>query len=291
LWSNFEYLKPQTLEEAYSLLSRYGSDAKVLAGGTDLMVNMRKGLMKPKYVIDIKGIVGLDQVRYEDSQLKIGSLVTLTTLQRSKLIMEKADILKEATRKMGSVQTRNRATVGGNICNAAPGADTVTPLIAMDARVSIIGSERMRTLPLEEFFTEPQKTVLKPDEILTEILVPDAPPRTGRAFFKYQHRAAMALAIINGGISMTLSEDGLCQNVRIALGAVAPTPMRAKQAEKTLENQRVDEQTIGKAADVASQEIRPRKDSIRASPEYRVELTRILLRRALKNAAEKIKGG
>jgi len=287
MWSKFEYLKPSALSEAFDLLSRYGEDAKILAGGTDVFVNMKNRTIRPRYVVDIKGLSGLDQIKSENGQLKIGGLVTVNALRESKIIQEKAEILMEATEKMGSVQTRNRATVGGNICNAAPGADITIPLLAMDATVNIASSSGVKTVALEEFFTGPGKTILKPGEIVTEIIVPEKPPHTGRVFFKHQHRDAMALAILNVAISLTLLDNGACKDVKIILGAVAPTPIRAKQAENALMNQQVNDQTIQKAADIASTEITPRRGSIRATPEYRVELTKVMVRRTLKRAAEK----
>lgn len=279
----FEYLRPATLQEACSLRLRYGEDAKIMAGGTDLLVKMRQRVENPKTIIDIKGISGLDQIHYEaNRRLRVGALVTLRTLETAEIVRKKFDIIAEAAGTIGSVQVRNKGTTGGNSCNASPCSDTAIPLIAMDAEAQVSGLEGTKTIPLESFFEGPGKTVLKQDELLTEILVPEPTPNAGRAFVKYGMRNAMEIAVVNVGASIEVT-DRICKCARIALGSVAPTPIRARDAEEVLVGEEFDDKLAEKAAEASAEEIRPISD-IRSSAEYRTTVTKVLVKRALMEA-------
>jgi len=275
---DFEYLAPSSLEEAASLLSRDG--AKPIAGGTDLLVHMRAGVTTPKYLVDLAGL-GLSYVRQEAGSVKIGATTTFSELLDSELVRRQLPCLAESVAQIGAVQCRNMATVGGNLCSAVPSADSAPPLLVLDAQVKIVGQNGGRTLALPQLFAGPKQSVLKRTEILAEIEIPIPPPRTGTSFLKLGRRRAMTLAIVNVAVLISLADDGrTAEQVRIALGAVAPTPMRARQAEAILQGQTISEQLIDEAAMAAAEETRPISD-LRATAEYRREVSRVLTRRAL----------
>ena len=280
----FEYFEPRTLAEASALLARYGGRAQPLAGGTDLLVELREQLRRADCVVNIKKIPGIGALSFDpQAGLRIGALVTARALEVSAVIREKYPSLLQAVRELGSIQVRNRATIVGNVCRASPSADTLPPLIADGAMVSIHGGQGRRSLPLEDFFTGPGKTVLKPDELMTEIVVPAPAPRSGKIYIKHGRRKAMELATV--GVAVTLTEGS---DVRIVLGAVAPTPIRAKQAEALLRGRKIDAGLIERAAQAAVDESRP-ISNVRASAEYRREMVRVLTRRALTQAMDSIR--
>jgi carbon-monoxide dehydrogenase medium subunit len=279
----FEYFAPKTLDEAVALLGRYNGRASLLAGGTDLLVEIKERIRLPDYVINIKNIPGLDQLTYDDTAgLKIGALATVRAVETSPIVNRKYPGLAQAARELGSIQVRNRATVAGNICRASPSADTLPPLIADGASVKIYGPQGERQLLLEDFFTDPGQTVLAGDEILVEINVPDPPPQTGKAYLKHGRRKAMELATVGVAVALTLNGER-CQQVRIVLGAVAPTPIRARQAEASLQGIMPDDKAITAAAEAAMAESRPISD-VRSSADYRREMVRVLTGRAVKQA-------
>ena len=279
----FEYFEPRTLAEAASLLARYGGRAQPLAGGTDLLVELREQLRRADCVVNIKKIPGIGALSFDpQAGLRIGALVTAREVEVSPLVLEKYFSLTQAVRELGSIQVRNRATIVGNVCRASPSADTLPPLIADGAMVSIHGGQGKRSLLLEDFFTGPGKTVLEPDELLTEIVVPAPAPRSGKVYIKHGRRKAMELATV--GVAVTLTES----DVRIVLAAVAPTPIRAKKAEALLRGRNIDSALIERAAQAAVEESRP-ISNVRASAEYRREMVRVLTRRALTQAMDCIR--
>jgi carbon-monoxide dehydrogenase medium subunit len=280
----FEYFEPRTLAEASALLARYGGRAQPLAGGTDLLVELREQLRRADCVVNIKKISGIGALSFDpQAGLRIGALVTARALEVSAVIREKYPSLLQAVRELGSIQVRNRATIVGNVCRASPSADTLPPLIADGAMVSIHGGKGRRSCLLEDFFTGPGKTVLEPDELMTEIVVPAPAPRSGKIYIKHGRRKAMELATV--GVAVTLTQDS---DVRIVLGAVAPTPIRAKQAEALLRGRKIDAGLIERAAQAAVEECRP-ISNVRASAAYRREMVRVLTRRALIQAMDSIR--
>jgi CO/xanthine dehydrogenase FAD-binding subunit len=284
----FECLDPGTVQEACSLLADHKTQASAIAGGTDLLVKMKFRELKPKYIVRLNLIPGLNAIESDNDGLKIGAMATLFDLQKSPLITKHCDILSQAVNQMASPQIRTLATVGGNICNAAPSADTISPLIAMGAMIKVVGPKGERVLPLEEFFTGPEQTNLADGEILTEIRVPKLPPYSGGAYVKQTVRQAMDLAITGVAVVVTLesASSKKCNEVKIALGASAPTPIRARAAEKVLKGNVINEGSIEQAAQAAMDESRPRS-SIRASAEYRKKMVKVLVRRALQQAVAK----
>ena len=280
----FEYLEPESIEEALAILSRYQGKSKIIAGGTDLMLQMRNKAIRPEYVVDITRIPGLDYITFDDQQgLRLGVLTTIRGLETSVELQRKYPVISQAASQLGSVAIRNVATVGGNLCNALPSAETSQALLALSAQVRIIGPGGERTAPLEGFFTGVGKTLLRPDELLLEILVPESPPHTSGIYIKHSPRGPIDLAIVNITVLMTMEQDHrVCRDAKIVLGAVSPTPLRAKKAENVLKGKRVDGALIDRAAQVASDEANPRRGSIRGSFEYKKEMVKVLTGRAIK---------
>jgi carbon-monoxide dehydrogenase medium subunit len=285
----FEYLAPQNVREACKLLSKYKGKAKVIAGGTDLLVKMKDRGITPQYLIGIKNITDLDYINYDKvSGLRIGALTNNQSLTNSTIVREKFAILAMAAAEIGTPQIRNMGTVGGNLCNAAPSADTASPLIALGAKVKLVSSKRERTIDLEEFFTGPSETVLKHGELLTEIQVPNLPPRTGGTYLKLFSRGAIDIATVGVAVMLTLGRNESCESVRIVLAAVAPTPLRARLTEEVIKGKRVEDGIVEKAAQVAVEEARPISD-VRSSAEYRGEMVRVLTKQAIIESLEQAK--
>jgi len=281
----FEYVSPQSVQEACALLVQYGDSARVLAGGSDLLVKMKDGLMKPAYLVSLKNLDSLKAIRYETGTgVIIGARATHNEVMNNRLLQEKYRSVCEAAHSMAADQIRNIGTVGGNLVNAVPSADLPPILIALDARARIVGSSRERTIALEDFFLGPGKTVLEKGEILAEIIIPDQ-PTTGSNYIKFGLRRAGALAVAGVASSVTVG-DGTCRDVRVVLGAVAPTPMRARQAENVLRGKKISRELIDEAGRTAAAESKPIND-IRGSIEYRRNLVNVLTRRSLKAAIEK----
>ena len=272
----FEYFEPKTLAEAVQILGRHKGTASVLAGGTDLLVEIKEHLRRVGHVVNIKRIPGMTELAFDpQGGLRFGALVTAREIEISSFVQKHYPGLLQAVRELGSIQVRNRATVVGNICRASPSADTLPPLIADGARIRIFGASE-REIPLEDFFTGPGKTVLAPEEIVTGLSIPAPAPRTGKVYIKHGRRKAMELATVGVAVSVTPGRE-----CRIVLGAVAPTPIRARKAEALfLKNGNADE-----AAAAATDEARP-ISNVRASAEYRKDMVNVLTRRALERAME-----
>jgi carbon-monoxide dehydrogenase medium subunit len=281
----FEYLSPQSMQEACALLVQHGANAKVLAGGSDLLVKMKDGLMKPAYLVSLKNLDSLKAIRYQKGAgVIIGARATHSEVMNNDILQEKYRSVCEAAHTMAADQIRNIGTVGGNLVNAVPSADLPPILIALDSHARIVGPDRERNILLENFFLGPGKTVLENGEILAEIIIPDQ-PTTGSNYIKFGLRRAGALAVVGVASSVTVS-DGTCQDVRIVLGAVAPTPIRARRAENVLRSKKISPELINEAGKIAAEESKPIND-IRGSIEYRRNLVDVLTRRSLKAAIEK----
>jgi len=280
----FEYLTPKTIDEVLSLLSQYKEKAKVIAGGTDVVPQLKRREIKaPQYIIDLKGIPGLDYIKYDEvGGLTLGALATIHAVETSPVIREKFSVLFQAAQSMASPQVRNRGTIVGNICNAVPSADTATALLTLEAKLKLVSQQGERMVNIEDFFTGPNQTVLNDEELLQEIQIPNLPPHAKGIYLKLTPRRAMDLAIVGVAV-VVIPEDGLCNDIRIALGAVAPTPIRAKRAEGILRGQRFNEQLMEKAAQTAAEESKPIDDH-RASAEYRREMVKVLTKRAMEQA-------
>lgn len=282
-----EYYAPETLSEALDLLSEHGPQATVLAGGTDVVVDMSMGHLEPESIIYV-GNLPLDTLEEKDGFLYIGPTTKIAALTQSPLIAAKASVLAEAAASVGSPLVRNLATVGGNLCKASPAADMASALLALDAEVKLTSRERERLVPLTEFFVGPQQTVREATELLTEIRIPLPEGRRGCRFIKLGRRKAASLSVVNVTAVLDL-KNGTCQEAKIALGAVAPTPIRAGKAEALLAGQALTDELIEKAAAAAVEEISPIDDG-RATAWYRRRVTGVLVARALARALREAAG-
>ena len=285
----FEYFVPKTVEDTCSLLSEYKGEAQILAGGTDLLVKMKNRKVIPPYLINIKNVPDLDYICYsEEEGLSIGALSTLEALKTSATVQERFGILAQAAGRVGSVAIRNQGTIGGNICNAAPSAETAPALIALAGKAKIVGHDGERIVALKDFFTGPGETVLQIDDILTEIQIPAQPWRSGGVYLKYSLRQ-MDIAIV--GVAVVVRLDGeVCADIKIVLGAVASTPIRARNAEAIIRGQEPHKELMETAAEIASRESHP-IDDIRSSAEHRREIVSMFTAQAIGQAVEQAKLG
>lgn len=286
----FDLLIPETLEEALTLLAEKGSSCKIVAGGTDVYVDMHGKYESTPYLMDIKHLEELKEFSYVAGEgLTIGALTTHHFLDRSPIIRQYYPALYEGASQVGSVQIRHRGTIGGNICNAVPSGDTLGPLLALNASVVLADANGQRTMPLEEFFLGPKKTALRPGELLVKILLPDS-GRSRSAYIKFTRRGAMDLALLGASAALELDDGGICKNVRISLTTCAPVPMRAKQAEAVLEGKMPTEELIAQAGLAASAEAAPRT-SWRGTEEYRRDVLEEIVPRVIRTAMERAEKG
>ena len=283
---DFDYYAPRCLEEALSSLdSRQG--AKILAGGTDLIVQMKEGRVRPQVLIDVKGVAELNRLTFaEDGTLFIGAAVPLNRIVSYPPVRSIFPMLFEACSLVGSMQLRNRATMGGNICNGAPSADTAPSLLTLSARAIVAGPGGSRPVAMGEFFVGPGKTVLGEKEILVGIEVPSPEAACGGSYLRHIPRQEMDIAIAGVASLLLFDREDVCREARIALGAVAPTPMRSVRAESVLSKRPLTEETIEEAAREASEEARPISD-VRGSAAYRREIVRVLTKRTIRTAWER----
>ena len=277
----FEYMQPKTIDEALSLLAKYKGGAKPIAGGTDLLTKMkRREIETSRYIIDLKGLPDLDYIKYDESKgLSIGALTTIHAVEASPIIQQKFSVLAQAASTMASTQVRNRGTVAGNICNALPSADSAPALLTLEARLTLMSKGDERTVSIENFFTGPNTTVLTDTELLAEIHIPHLPSNSRGVYLKLTPRRSMDLAIVGVAV-VVIPEDEVCKDIRIALGAVAPTPIRAKRAEDTIRGQQCTEALIERSANTAAEESSCIGDH-RASAQYRMEMIKVLVMRAI----------
>lgn len=278
-----EYFVPKTQEEALRLLREQGPTGRLLAGGTDLLVAMREKGLGAECLINIKRIADLRGIGLlPDGGLRIGATTTLYEVETSAAVRRASSVLSEAAGTIGSVQIRNLGTIGGNVANASPAADTAPALLVLDAEMEILSASGTRIVAAERFFTGPGKTVMEQGEILAGIRIPPSAPGTRAAYLKFAPRQAMDIAVVGVAVALELDDDGSCRDARVALGAVAPTTMRARRAEAALIGA-IDERSVEKAAEEASAEAKPISD-LRASGSYRRHLVGVLLKRAVKLA-------
>ena len=283
------YFQPKSIGEAISLLVKYAPEAKILAGGTDLLPLMRARAVMPKCIIDITRIPKLDYISYEErNKLRIGACTTLSAVQQSKVVKEKYFLLYEAIHQMATIQIKNMGTITGNICRAAPSADTVPPLLVLGAEVKIVGPAETRIVPLGKFFIGPGETILKDNEMVTEIQVPLPPEGSGMAFLRVK-RTAHDLAKVNIASIITL-KNSICEDAKIALGSVAPTAVRATKVEEALRGRELENGVIERAAERVAEDIKPISD-IRSTEEYRREISKVLVKRAIKMSISHAKEG
>ena len=284
-----DYIAPETLEDALIIKSRSGAGARVIAGGTDLILRMRDRVFEPEVLVDLQR-VSLDSIACDEREMRIGPYVTHSQILAHTGIASLFPALAESCRQFAGPPIRNRGTIGGNIVNASPAADLVPPLMAYDARIVLRSLSGQRELALADFFTGPGTTVMEPDEILTEIILPLMPARTASCFLKLGHRRSMAISIVNLCTRLSRHADGTLAVVKIVLGAVAPTPLHAVSAEEFLSGKKLSADQIARAAKLAGDDSSPISD-VRASGSYRRQMTKVLIRRALTSAWEELAQG
>ena len=286
-----EYHRPTGLREAFKLLSELKEGYRIIAGGTDLVPAARRGAMSSSsgtHIVDINSVKELDYIAKDDSLIRIGAITKISEIGTSPVIREHLAILADAASQLGSLQIRNQGTIGGNLCNASPAADTAPPLLVLDAKVGLRGIDKQRLVPLREFFTAPGKTILASGEILAEIQIPVPESTASFCFIKLGRRNAFTLSVVS--VAMVVGvKDGIFDDVRIALGAVAPTPIRASKAEEYLIGEKVREQVIDEGAKIVATEVKPISD-VRASKQYRRDMSYILTKRAINLSLQRAGG-
>ena len=310
---SFEYYKPESVAEAMALMEGSGGKGVYISGGTDVMVLIRQRKLSPGCLISLRNVRDLDYVD-TSSGLAVGSAVTHNAIAKNGLIQKRYTALSDAASKVGSLQIRNVATMGGNICNAAPSADTACPLLVLDASVVIAGKSGERAVPIDEFFLGPNKVALGPGEIVKGFAMPAFSEKTGSAYIKHTRRQAMDLPMLGVAARVTIRIDGneigcrdalctidnisnvlkrfedeklVCEDARIALGVVAPRPMRAKKAETALKGKVISEGLFEEIGEIAASECQPR-DSIRGEAWYRRDMVRVLTKRAILRAVDRV---
>lgn len=282
----FELAVPGSVDECLQILAKRGPDTKVVAGGTDLLPQLKNGVLKPGWVVDLSAVAELRAISdAPDGGLRIGASVTARELELDARVRSRFAALAESAAMVGSVQVRNLATLGGNLCNAAPSADMAPPLLALDAEAVIAGPSGQRRVSMASFFLGVRRTVLAPGELLLEIVVPAQGAHSGGNYLRHTPRRELDIAVVGVASQVTLT-GGKCTTARIALAAVAPVPLRATDAEQALVGQPLTPQQIERAADLASGAARPIDDH-RGSIEFRNHLVRVLTRRTLTTALQR----
>lgn len=287
--SAFEYFTPNTVEEAVGLLEKYEDEAKILAGGQSLVPIMNFRLGRPEVLIDINGIKDLDYIKEEGDDLLIGALTRQRDVELSPRVQEKCPILAEAVSFIGHVPIRNRGTIGGSLVHADPSSELTTVICCLDGEMKMVGPSGDRTLGPEEFFLTYLTTSLEPSEILVEVRIPTLPQNTGWSFVELSRRVS-DFAIVGVATLLFMEDGGICKEARIALGGVAPTPIRAEEAEELLAGQKITDALIAKAGEEAA-EITEAEPDYHASAEYRKDMARVFVQRGLREALNKVRGG
>jgi CO/xanthine dehydrogenase FAD-binding subunit len=280
----FDLLMPQTLPEALEMLAEGAPQAMPLAGGTNLIVDMRSGRHRPSVLINIARLGELRGIRRENGQIVVGGGTTITELMADPLVVEHGAPLKDAATVLASPLIRNRATVAGNLVDASPAADTVPPLLVLDAEVELTSQAGTRRVRLEDFLVGVRQTLRKPDELLTAIRWPVPPSHSAAAFYKVGLRKADAIAVVSVAVMVEYDDEGRCEQARIALGSVAPRVIRAHVAEDALRGQSLTDKVIAEAAHLSAKATNP-IDDIRGSAAYRRRAAKALVRRLLTRIA------
>ena len=284
------YEAPSSLDQAVALLAKETGEARVLAGGTDLLVQMRTDLVDPVLVVDIKGIAELRQIKEENGGFRIGAAVTGAELKEHPKLKSVWPGIVEAANLIGSTQIQGRATMGGNLCNGSPAADSVPALIAAGAKASIVGPKGRRDVPVEDVMLAPRKLCLAKGEIIASFLLPAKPARTGEAYLRFIPRTEMDIAVVGAGVCLTLDASGKCTAARVSLGAVAPRPLLVAPAAAALIGSKVDDAALQKLDAAARAACQPIDDK-RGTKEYRIKVAGVLARRAAQIALERARKG
>ena len=285
----FEYRTPKNLKEVHASLREFGTDAKLISGGTALVIMMKQRLVRPSCLVSLRSVRGLNGIEVKDGGLSIGGLATHRDVETSSLVRRRLPVLSETYHHVATIRVRNTASVGGGLAHADPNQDPPPTLIALGATVKAISANGSRVIPLDEFFTDYYETVLNPDEIITEVFVPKLPPNSGSAYLKFLPRTADDYATVSAAAVLTLDKSKkTISDVRIALGSVGTTPIRAKDAEALLRGQPVKPEAFREAAEKAKEAVDPVTD-FRGSAGYKKEMAGVFVRRALEKALASIR--
>ena len=283
------YEAPKRLEDAVALLASASGEARVLAGGTDLLIQMRGGRIRPGLLVDVKGIPEMTAIVAENGGIRFGAAVSCMELVEHETFVQTWPGLADAVKLIGSVQVKGRATVGGNLCNASPAADSVPALIAAGAIARVAGPGGTREVPAEDIASGPGKTTLAKGEIVTSFLLPQRPPRSGDAYLRFTPRTEMDIAVVGAGVNLTLDAQGVCSHARVALGAVAARALLVPEAAAALLGSKVDADALERLAAAASAACRPIDDK-RGTKAFRIKIAGVLARRAAAIALDRAKG-
>jgi len=285
----FEYRTPKNLKEVHASLREFGTDAKLISGGTALVIMMKQRLVRPSCLVSLRSVRGLNGIEVKDGGLSIGGLATHREVETSSLVRRRLPVLSETYHHVATIRVRNTASVGGGLAHADPNQDPPPTLIALGATVKATSANGSRVIPLDEFFTDYYETVLNPDEIITEVFVPKLPPNSGSAYLKFLPRTADDYATVSAAAVLTLDKSKkTISDVRIALGSVGTTPIRAKDAEALLRGQPVKPEAFREAAEKAKEAVDPVTD-FRGSAGYKKEMAGVFVRRALEKALASIR--
>ena len=280
----FDYVAAHSLKEAISLLAQNSPEARPIAGGTDLLVRMKRNLVHPRLLVDLAGVAEFQGIELTEQGLRIGSMVTHAEMMHSPLVRRYAPALAAASASVGAPQTRYLGTIGGNLASGVPSMDGAPPLLALEAKVTVAHSDGQKVMGLKDLFSGPQCTILTPEQLLMDILIPAEYLGKPSGFIKYGRRKALSLSLVNMAACVELDQSGRrFVRVRLAMGAVAPTPIRAYEAEAFLEGKEYSEGVLAEAGAIAAGEAKP-IDDLRASAEYRRELIRVITGRVLTGA-------
>jgi carbon-monoxide dehydrogenase medium subunit len=280
------YEAPKTLEAAVALLSEANGSARMLAGGTDLLVQMRTGRVEPEVVIDLKAIPELIGIAQEPGGFRFGAATPCMALVEHEAFARTCPGVTDGVKLIGSIQVKGRASVGGNVCNASPAADSVPALIAASAIATIAGPKGKREVPVEEIAIGPGKTSLAKGELVVSFLLPKRPPRSGEAYLRFTPRTEMDIAVVSAGVSLTLDKEDFCRDARVSLGAVAERALLVPEAAAALIGTKVDAAALKKLGEAASAACRPIDDK-RGTKEYRIKVAGVLARRAAEIALDR----
>ncbi len=285
----FEYRTPKNLKEVHSTLKEYGGDAKIIAGGTALVIMMKQRLVRPSCLVSLRYVRGLNGIEVSDGGLRIGGLATHREVESSPLLRRRLPMLAETYHHVATLRVRNMATVGGGLAHADPNQDPPPSLIALGATVKAASANGSRVIPLDEFFKDYYETVLNPDEIITEVFVPKVAPNTGAAYIKFLPRTADDYATVSAAAVLTLDKTKKnIADVRIALGSVGVTPIRATAAEAVLRGQPLKADAFAEAGEKAKEAVDPVSD-FRGSAAYKKDMAAVFVRRALEKALADIR--
>ncbi len=287
--NNFQYHRPQSMEEALGLLADHGDDARIISGGTSLLLFMKQRLVQPGHLISLQDIPGLDDIALTDEGVSIGAMCSHRAVETSPVVRQAVPLLSETYRYVATPRIRNMATVGGGLVHADPNLDPPPSLIVLGAQVVLTSASGERAMPVEEFFLDYYETAIEPGEIVSRVVVPHVPPNSGSSFIKFLPRTADDYATVSAAAYLTLSDDGSsCKDVRIGLGSVGATPIRGRGAEDVLRGRPVTPELIHRTAQAVGDEVEP-MDDFRGSANYKRQMAVVFTRRTLERALADIR--